>query len=243
MSMTVLVVLALAAQSQSVAIPQPAERVAIQAQAPIRDTAAQETSITLDQAASSLFRFARLPKQTAGPRPAAFEPAGSGAPPRQSSAAAWNPLVFGGLMANGGAGLLVGGGVRGTGIMGGERHGLQFDGLWSNANYCSACDSSVFDVDYSGTQLAFSGAYLFMFEPTSGGWQPHVGGGIVFMRWSISASTDVIFPIEVSTSGTTGGIQAQGGISKDRLSIEARVQSAAGGGAAALISYRFGGSR
>jgi hypothetical protein len=149
------------------------------------------------------------------------------------------PLVLGGFMANGGGGLAVGGGVRRADFLSNEKYGLQIDGLWSNVGHCGGCDD-IPGFDYSSSQISIAGAFLYMLNEMNNGWQPHFGGGLVFVRWSVSWDNDIFgVPIGFDGSGTNAGVQAQFGMTKERLSIDLRAQGAAGGGFVALAGYSF----
>jgi len=163
---------------------------------------------------------------------------------RRGGGMSWTPMVIGGIVANGGVGLAAGAAVRGKNLANNEKFGLQFDGFWSNAGYCSGCDDFFGDDDFSSSQISISGAFLYMLSETASGWQMHVGGGPVFVRHSVSYDTNIIgIPVDFSASGTSMGFQGQFGMTRNRLSVDFRAQGVGGGGFAALLGYSFGGSK
>jgi hypothetical protein len=176
--------------------------------------------------------------------PVAFRMAAPAPATMQGGSASWRPMVLGGLNTGfgGGAGFgfAVGGGVQASNFIGREEFGLQIDGLFSNVGGCAGCDEIG---DFSATQIAISGAFLYKFKEMTSGWQPFAGGGLVFTRFSFSFDDfdDACDFPGVDCSVTSVGVQIQGGLAKGNLHIEGRVQGTAGGAFLALVGYKFGG--
>ena len=162
------------------------------------------------------------------------------AAPRQATGMPINAIVFGGLNTGyGGAGFAVGGGVQVANIADREEFGLQFDALYSNVGECVGCLD-----DFSASQIAVAGAFIYKFTETTTGWRPFAGGGIVFTRFSFSFDDNFVCSIanvDCDDAVTNVGIQAQGGIGRGNLHFEGRVQGTAGGAFLLLVGYKFGG--
>jgi hypothetical protein len=148
-----------------------------------------------------------------------------------STAGAWRPLVFAGFVSHAGSAFTVGGGAIKNSFLNNEKYGLQLDVAYNRfGDFTNGCD--LVGISCSANQLTFSGAFLYMFTPTTSGWTPYAGGGIVFIRTSFG--TDVS-NLVASASVTDAGIQVQGGIMKDtasgkKVGGELRIQGAGGGG-------------
>jgi hypothetical protein len=159
---------------------------------------------------------------------------------RRGGTTTWSGLVFGGFTTVSDFALAIGGGVQGTNFMNNEKYGLQVDFQYAKL---ADCDFSLVIGDCSLSQFAFSGAFLYLFNEMTNGWRPYAGGGIVFSRWSFSYSDGFVCGelIDCDASDTNGGIQIQGGVMKNRLLLEGRIQSVGGGGFLGLVGYKFGG--
>ena len=162
--------------------------------------------------------------------------------PRQGSSGGVVPFVIGGLASSGDFGFVLGGGARLKEFTGKPEFALQFDGLWSNVGGCSGCD--VFGGDFSARTIAFSGAFIYLFNESSSGWRPEAGGGIVIGNFSYDTDDDVFDFCDIigGCSATSAGIQLQGGVAKDKIFLGGRVQSIVGGSFILEFKYNFGGS-
>jgi hypothetical protein len=147
-----------------------------------------------------------------------------GAAPKGGS---WRPVVFGGFVSHAGSAFTVGGGAVKSNFLNDERYALQLDVAFNTfGDYGNGCDFA--GIDCSAHQLSFSGAFLYNFKPTTSGWLPYAGGGLVFIRTSVSVEN-------FDASATDAGIQVQGGIAKvmkngKTAGGEVRIQGAGGGG-------------
>jgi hypothetical protein len=168
---------------------------------------------------------------------------------RRGSTMSWRPLVLGGVNLHGGAGFAVGGGVQASNLAGREEFGLQIDGLWSNVGG-DFCDDDNFFTDCSASQISIGGSFIYWFNEMTNGWRPFAGGGIVYSRFSFDFETDDDFCFDdffgvdlcdFDTSGSSTGIQIQGGLAKGNLQLEGRVHAAGGGAFMLLVGYKFGG--
>jgi hypothetical protein len=161
---------------------------------------------------------------------------------RQATGMPINGIVFGGLAAgHGDPGFAVGGGVQVSNLADRPEFGLQFDLLYANVGECLGC---LDDDDFSASQFAVAGAFLYKFPETTNGWRPFAGGGVVYTRFSFSFDDNFVCNVinaDCSDAIDEIGIQAQGGIAKGNLHFEGRVQGTAGGAFLALVGYKFGG--
>jgi len=160
--------------------------------------------------------------------------------PRQTPETSWGPILLGGLGFSGGGGFAVGGGVLGDNFLKNNDFRLQIDGLFQNVGGdCAfdACDAS---------QIQIGAMFQYKFAETSSGWQPFVGGGIIWSRISWSFDEDIFgcgVIIDCDTSGSAMGIQLGGGMDKGNIGFEGRFGGVYGGGGAVLFRFRPGASK
>jgi hypothetical protein len=162
--------------------------------------------------------------------------------PRQGGGGGIVPFLLGGLVSSGDFGFAIGGGARKLELAGNPNFAVQFDGLYSNVGGCSGCD--IFGGDFSARTIAFSGAFIYLFDAMSSGWRPEAGGGIVIGNFSYDTDDDIFDFCDIigGCSATSGGIQVQGGIGKNRVYVGARAQSIVGGSFIFEFRYSFGGA-
>ncbi len=162
------------------------------------------------------------------------------APVLRGDTASWVPIVLAGLIANGGGGLYVGGGVLGENFMGNPNFNLQIEGAFALAGGGCAFD------DCSAQQILVGAIFWYLFEEMTNGWQPYVGGGLMFSRISYDFDdlddTCEILDLDCDFDDSAIGVVVGGGIRKNRLAFEGLFGSFYGGGAIVRLRYSFGGS-
>jgi hypothetical protein len=160
------------------------------------------------------------------------------APMMRGDTPAWVPFVMGGLIANGGGGVFVGGGVVGENFMSNPQFQLQIEGGFGTAGGGCAFDSC------NATQILIGAIFWYMFEEMTSGWQPYAGGGLMFSRVSWDFDEDLFgcgVIVDCDFDDTAVGIAVGGGIGKNKLAFEGLFGSFHGGGALIRVKYKFGG--
>ena len=157
-----------------------------------------------------------LPRPTPAPSAAPLQGSSSSAP---ASDRKHMIRVFGGLLTGYGDMGFAGGGGVGMKPFDNDQMEVAIDGLYGRSSQVYLDDS------YSTSVLAFSGNFLYNFQPASQSFSPFAGGGLVISRASIGSS---FFGDETLLSGTFTSLQLIGGIEKplsDRRAFRAEIRT------------------